>query len=147
MAKQQFNRRLSDEAITAITWWAKQDSTPARKVTDTEIVERAIAYYDEMRGNGGEIRIPDAMQGQGQEGGQIANVSTSGFDPTTVPGISRGPSHVSVGFPCRCVHSGCQGAKFNGASKTANICDSCRESGHSTDPRSCQECFNDTGPA
>lgn len=65
-------------------------------------------------------------------------------DPATIPGVSRG----LVGqFPCRCVHSGCQGAKFQGMSKFANLCDGCRESGHAGDPRSCQSCFDDIGPA
>lgn len=151
MAKQQFNRRLSDEAITAISWWAKQDSTPARKVTDTEIVERAIALYDQMRANGGGVPeavpvIPEAQRVESRPStGRITNISANaGFDPATIPGVSRG---VSTNFTCRCIHSGCKGSKFQGASKYANLCPACGESGHSGDPRSCQECFNDMGPA
>lgn len=64
-------------------------------------------------------------------------------DPSQILGVSRGPAGQ---FPCRCVHSGCRGAKFQGASKFANLCPACRESGHAGEPRSCRSCFDDMGP-
>lgn len=88
MAKQQFNRRLSDEAITAINWWAKQDSTPARKVTDTEIVEQAIALYDAHRANGG----GGCYQVQANVFSVPAGLSAPlvATDPASIPGVSVG---------------------------------------------------------
>lgn len=54
---------------------------------------------------------------------------------------------VQQGFPCRCAHTGCQGAKFQGRTRFEKLCPQCSENGHSGDPRSCVECFNDQGPA
>lgn len=68
-------------------------------------------------------------------------------DPASIPGVSVGVPRTTGQFPCRCAHSGCRGATFQGASKLANLCPACSESGHRGDPRSCQECFNDMGPA
>ena len=68
-------------------------------------------------------------------------------DPASIPGVSVGVPRATGQFPCRCVHSGCQGAKFQGASKFANRCPECEEKGHTLNSRECQECFNDMGPA
>ena len=67
-------------------------------------------------------------------------------DPRSIPGVKTGAASIQQGFPCRCVHTGCRGSKFNGASRFANLCPECREQGHAGDPRNCQECFNDQGP-
>lgn len=80
---------------------------------------------------------------QGRNTIERARLLIAQSDPAAIPGVSRGP----VGqFPCRCVHSGCRGAKFQGASRFANLCPACSESGHAGEPRSCQSCFDDTGP-
>lgn len=67
------------------------------------------------------------------------------IDPAAIPGVTRGPSPNSLPFPCRCVHSGCQGAKFQGASRFANCCSGCEEKGHTLNPRECPACFDDVG--
>lgn len=54
---------------------------------------------------------------------------------------------VEGAFSCRCVHSGCQGAKFLGRTKFAQMCDGCEEKGHRGDPRDCKPCFDDMGPS
>lgn len=65
-------------------------------------------------------------------------------DPRTVPGVSVGmpPPEVEArdGFPCRCIHANC-GKKFIGATRTANICENCRENGHKGNPSTCPECL------
>ncbi len=151
MAKQQFNRRLSDEAITAINWWAKQDSTPARRVTDTEIVERAIAYYDEMRANAGEVSVGDpvinapASQPRGVRssvnGDMAVEVPASAFDPSTIPGVSVGvapkaPAVIKKRY--KCDHCGASPA----VARVGDICERCQEGGHRGDVRVCPECWN-----
>jgi hypothetical protein len=146
MAKQQFNRRLSEEAIRAISWWAKQDSTPARKVTDTEIVERAIAFYDEMRQGGGvveefgsERHVVSASQ-VSRVPPETQTVPPRSLEELSAAGlVSKGPPGGQ--FPCRCIHSGCHGAKFLGASKFANLCPECAENGHIGDVRDCPQCW------
>jgi hypothetical protein len=52
MAKEQFNRRLSEETLRVIRWWAKEDSKDGRRVTETEVLEQAVAVYDGMRAAG-----------------------------------------------------------------------------------------------
>lgn len=71
------------------------------------------------------------------------NLTSESFDPAIIPGVQKGVS--AAQFPCCCVHTGCKGSKFLGASKTANLCPECAENGHRGEPRSCQECFNDQG--
>lgn len=65
-------------------------------------------------------------------------------DPRTIPGVSVGmpPAEVETkdGFPCRCIHANC-GQKFIGATRTANICENCRENGHKANPANCTECL------
>lgn len=68
-----------------------------------------------------------------------------GFDPRSVPGVALGVSAGS--FPCRCVHSGCKGSKFQGTTRFQNLCPACLELGHQGEPRNCEICFEDTGPA
>ena len=70
-------------------------------------------------------------------------------DPREIPGVSVGPpaKKPEGAFRCRCVHSGCQGQYFQGTSKFQTLCDLCRELKHSGDPRNCQICYEDTGPA
>ena len=51
-------------------------------------------------------------------------------DPRTIAGVTQGPpKKVEGGFPCRCQHSGCQGAKFSGRTKFQSRCDECEEKG------------------
>jgi hypothetical protein len=68
----------------------------------------------------------------------------SDFDPASIPGVSTGAPKVEGQWPCRCVHSGCQGSKFMGVSRFQNLCDGCREVGHLGDPRSCRACEDDS---
>lgn len=68
-------------------------------------------------------------------------------DPRDIPGVGTGAASVQQGFPCRCAHTGCQGAKFQGRTRFDKLCPQCSENGHAGDPRSCAECFNDQGPA
>ena len=68
-------------------------------------------------------------------------------DPATIPGVQVGAASIQQGFPCRCVHTSCRGAFFQGRTRSENMCTDCREGGHSGLPRNCEECFNDQGPA
>lgn len=75
-----------------------------------------------------------------EEGAAVPEVSS---DPRQVPGVSVGlPEKTeSVGFHCRCIHSGCGGRKFTGATRYATLCDECREQGHLGNPKDCPECL------
>lgn len=68
-------------------------------------------------------------------------------DPATIPGVQVGAASIQQGFPCRCVHTSCRGALFQGRTRSENMCSDCREGGHLGLPRNCEECFNDQGPA
>jgi hypothetical protein len=115
MAKQQFNRRLSAEAIAAINWWAKEDSTPARRVTDTEIVERAIAMYDLHRQRVVEAKPPTVVA-----------------VPMVVESKQEAPFHPT------CRHCG---ETFGAWNRAASICSECKRSGHGGDARECSVCL------
>lgn len=118
MAKQQFNRRLSSEAIAAINWWAKQDSTPARKVTDTEIVERAIAMYDTHRAPGGKVT--------GQSGLPLER-SIAMSEPA-MPAVQQPvPLESSGHLPCR--HCGAVG-QIHPKTSPWRACPGCQRDGH-----------------
>lgn len=119
MAKQQFNRRLSDKAIASINWWAKRDSTPARKVTDTEIVERAIAYYDEMRAQ------------------DLTTLSVS--DPANVPGVQVEVAQ-GTGF-VQCQHCG-QDGRIHAKAGAWRACSECSSAGHGNFSE-CRQCVKD----
>lgn len=75
----------------------------------------------------------------------VGTAVSAGFDPSQIAGVQKGPP--TGQFPCRCVHSGCRGSKFQGAFKGANLCPSCQETGHRGDARNCERCFEDTGPS
>ncbi len=77
-----------------------------------------------------------------------ASVTPTPHQIAIADGLYPRPGTIPAGqYPCRCVHSGCQGAKFQGVSKFANLCPECQEKGHSGDPKVCQECYTDIGPA
>lgn len=80
--------------------------------------------------------VPFEPEIRGNDGGNVGAPRV--FDPVSIPGVQRG---VTSGFPCRCVHSGCKGSKFQGASKYANLCPACEESGHRGDRHDCKECL------
>lgn len=122
--------RFKDATRGAIKWWAKQD-----EVTDTEIVERAVAFYDEMRAGGGEVPSVVAIP----EGERMRAVLRSdlrpGSDPANIPGVQRG---VAVDAPknASCIHCG---SRFAGT-KFATLCRECQAGGHLGDPRNCGGC-------
>ncbi len=115
MGKQQFNRRLSAEAIAAINWWAKEDTTPARKVTDTEIVERAIAMYDLHR-----------------QGVVTAQPPTVVAVPMVAEKAEEWPFHPT------CRHCG---AVFGSRVRFATTCGECKRNHHMGEPRECPPCL------
>ncbi len=75
------------------------------------------------------------------------SMPATSFDPKTIPGISVGPPKTEGQFRCRCIHTGCRGSYFQGASRFQTLCDVCLGLGHSGDPRSCRICYEDSGPA
>ncbi len=84
----------------------------------------------------------DARRAQ-KGGGQVASAPRNGgFDPATIAGVQSGVSAVAGKFPCRCVHSGCQGSKFMAASRMANLCPECEAGGHRGDRHDCVECWS-----
>jgi hypothetical protein len=128
---------LSDEAVTWIEE-LRADYGSVNKgllaiMAVNENVERGVSRATRDR--------------QGRE--SISTPVGTGFDPTSIPGVSVGLSAPKVEgqFPCRCVHSGCKGSKFMGVSRFQNLCDSCREAGHLGDARNCERCYEDGNPA
>lgn len=75
------------------------------------------------------------------------SMPATSFDPRTISGVSVGPPKTEGQFRCRCIHTGCRGAYFQGASRFQNLCDVCLGLGHSGDPRSCRICYEDGSPA
>ena len=146
MATGKSQGQVVDEAIAAlqggdrhgeVNRWFRETWTRLEGLPDAD------AIADVVRSVIAEFKAQKAMPSQIPSASMPANNSIS-FDPASIPGVSVG---VPKGFPCRCVHSGCKGSKFQGASKYANLCLACQESGHRGDPRNCQECFNDMGPS
>jgi hypothetical protein len=88
----------------------------------------ADAVADIMRSVIGEFKAQKVTPSQIPSTSMASNNST-GFDPASIPGVSRGPSPNSLPFPCRCIHSGCKGSKFQGAGKFANLCPECKRVG------------------
>ena len=98
---------------------------------------------DEMPEMVGEVLRAVVAELKGQK---VASAPQGGgFDPATIPGVKAGLP-AKAGFPCVCRHTGCQGAKFVGATRFQAMCDACQNGGHSGEPRECAECYNDRGP-
>lgn len=118
-----------------------------------EVVDRAMvllaANEDIAKGLAGATIPNGAFRSTGSTGLAIAPLEYAQQfpDPREIPGVSVGMPEKKepAGFPCRCVHTGCRGGKFTGMSRTANLCDPCRESGHTGDPRNCSACADDSG--
>lgn len=129
--------------------------------------DEVVAWLEELRSDYGSINkgllAVMALSGDGSGSGEVLakpgfvrepkpfNVTLSdkesSSDPREIPGVSVGMpprKEVAGGFPCRCVHSGCRGSKFTGTSRFQNLCEPCRDSGHSGEPRNCSQCANDS---
>lgn len=91
------------------------------------------------------LEAADAKWAQ-KNGGVIKNAPTEGLpvvayaSAAEIPGVQKGVG-APKGFSCRCVHSGCQGGKFTGASRYANLCPECEAGGHRGDRHDCVECW------
>jgi hypothetical protein len=110
-----------------------------------EFVRSAPSEFEEAC-----LRAIERFKDAGSSSSTAANMSNfqpgTSFDPASIPGVSVGlpAPKVEGQWPCRCVHSGCQGSKFMGVSRFQNLCDGCREAGHLGDARSCRACEDDS---
>jgi hypothetical protein len=112
---------LSDEVVDAIERAKAGGTTPNR-------------FLRELMGlNGGESVAGEAEQAH--VSAVPAGAPTGKYDPSTVPGVTKGVPPPS-GIPTRCEHCG---VKFESESRRNRRCPGCEEAGHAPS-RDCEEC-------